>query len=329
MFVFFVFVIGSPIHIFKKRKQKKKMKLIIDEREHALYEKCESIRIGQTKASYVIIEKAVLPIGDIMIQTDGNKPVLIIERKSFPDLLSSIKDGRYEEQSYRLLHSSGFPPHSVMYLLEGMFSSLKNPAEKKIIYSAMTSLYFFKGFDVHRTATLHETAELIMHMADKIEREFLKGTIPYYLRRPPAAAQPQVAGPPVIKDSDDDIEEPLENTLKPAETPEALTEPATQTEADYCDVVKKVKKENVTPDNIGEIILCQIPGISSVTAKTIMKQFHGFPNFIEEINKNTKCLENIQIENNGKKRKINKSSIENIKKYLVGAAKPPLIPTSA
>jgi hypothetical protein len=311
------------------------MKLIIDEREHALFEKCESIRISQTKASYVILSKEVLPLGDIIIQTDDNKPVLIIERKSFPDLLSSIKDGRYEEQSYRLLHSSGFPPHSIMYLLEGMFSSLKNPADKKIIYSAMTSLYFFKGFDVHRTATLHETAEWIMHMADKIEREFLKGTVPYYLRRPPTAVAVAVA-PPTIKNNDDDSDEtndlenilnPIENPIEPVIIPEP--EQPQQTEADYCDVVKKVKKENVTPENIGEIILCQIPGISSVTAKTIMKQFHGFPNFIEEMNNNPKCLDNIQIENNGKKRKINKSSIENIKKYLVGAASPPSITTSS
>jgi hypothetical protein len=176
-----------------------------------------------------------------------------------------------------------------------------------------------------------------MHMADKIEREFLKGTIPYYLRRPPQAAQPQIDSTPAIKDSDDDSDEPennivLENTLKPIEISEV--EPVPQqpqkTEADYCDVVKKVKKENVTPENIGEIILCQIPGISSVTAKTIMKQFHGLPNFIEEMNKNPNCLENIKIETNGKQRKINKTSIENIKKYLVGAAgteaaKPPII----
>ena len=29
----------------------------------------------------------------------------------------------------------------------------------------------------------------------------------------------------------------------------------------YCEVVNKVKKKNIRPDNIGEIILSQIPGI--------------------------------------------------------------------
>ena len=34
---------------------------------------------------------------------------LVIERKSINDLLSSIKDGRYAEQSYRL---NGLPNHN-------------------------------------------------------------------------------------------------------------------------------------------------------------------------------------------------------------------------
>ena len=55
--------------------------------------------------------------------------------------------------------------------------------------------------------------------------------------------------------------------------------------ADYCNVVKKVKKDNVTPGNIGEIILCQIPGISSITAIAIMKHFDNFPDFINKITK--------------------------------------------
>jgi hypothetical protein len=81
--------------------------------------------------------------------------------------------------------------------------------------------------------------------------------------------------------------------------------------------VKKVKKENVTPENIGEIILCQIPGISSVTAIAIMKHFNHFTHFIEELSKNPACIENLTTETNGKVRKISKKSIESIKSYLM------------
>lgn len=48
------------------------------------------------------------------------------------------------------------------------------------------------------------------------------------------------------------------------------------TEKDYVGVVKKVKKDNITSDNIGEIMLCQIPGISSVTALAVMENSNLF-----------------------------------------------------
>jgi hypothetical protein len=51
-------------------------------------------------------------------------------------------------------------------------------------------------------------------------------------------------------------------------------------EKEYCSVIKKVKKENITPDNIGEIMLCQIPGISSTTAIAILKEFQTLPKLL-------------------------------------------------
>jgi len=281
------------------------MRVIIDEREHSLYEKCEALISAQRVTSYVILSKEVLPLGDILFKTDDGLDVLMIERKTFPDLLSSIKDGRYEEQSYRILNSSGYPPHSVFYLLEGMFSSLHNPLEKKIILSATTSLQFFKGFSVHRTATVTESAEWILYMADKIEREFLKGKVPYYLTEP---FLKYVSSKKTTTETIEESQNVLENTN--AMTP-----------ANYCTVVKKVKKDNVTPENIGEIILCQIPGISSVTAIAIMKKFANFTEFIQELQKNPMCIDSIVCitEKNGeeKARKISKTSLDNIRKYLL------------
>jgi ERCC4-type nuclease len=222
-------------------------------------------------------------LGDVYVKTDEDKDILIIERKTLNDLLSSIKDGRYNEQSYRLTHSSGFPPHSVIYIIEGSMNQVKSVLERKIIYSALASLNFFKGFSVIRTGSMAETAEYIIWMCDKIERNLLKGVFPYYL-------QPSV--------------ETRENLL-------------TEAPQNYCTVVKKVKKENVTPENIGEIVLCQIPGISSTTAISIMKKFVTFPQLIKSLQENPDCLDDITNESNGKVRKINKSSIENIKKFFL------------
>jgi ERCC4-type nuclease len=264
------------------------MKVIIDERETELYEKCYSIVNMEGNVTPIQLLKEVLPLGDILIKTDEDKDVLLVERKTFQDLFASIKDGRYEEQSYRLIHSSGFPTHNIMYLLEGMFSQLKSNNEKKLIYSTITSLNYFKGFSVMRTASIRETAEYIIWMACKIDRDFIKGKIPSHLVR-----------------NEQLLYEPLNENIcnKPIDN--------------YCSVVKKVKKDNVTKDNIGEIILCQIPGISSITAVTIMKKFESFSDFINNIKENPSCLDGITVETNGKTRKINKTCIENIKHFLL------------
>lgn len=293
------------------------MKVIIDEREIDLFEKCEMLIRSSPSPSSIQLTKEVLNLGDILIKTDDNKDVLLIERKSFQDLLASVKDGRYEEQSYRLLHSSGFPPHSVFYLVEGMFSQLRAPIEKKIIMSAITTMQFFKGFSVHRTATLHESAEWLLQFADKIERNFCKGVVPYYLTRPfmKYFTRPQGDMKPV--DMENSVTPPSEHIPEDTNLIVNGSNEPTQTPADYCHVVKKVKKENVTPENIGEIILCQIPGISSVTAIAIMKHFKHFTHFIEELTKNPACIENMTTETNGKIRKISKKSIESIKTYLM------------
>jgi len=272
------------------------MKIIIDERETALYEKCYSIVQGNSTS--IQLSKQVLNLGDILIKTDEDKDVLLIERKSLSDLLSSIKDGRYEEQSYRLLHSSGYPSHSIIYMIEGMFSQLRTLIEKKTVLSAITSLNFFKGFSVLRTCSIQETAENIVWMAEKIDRDFSKGKTPYYLHTPIENI--------VVNNNENDGENMV------------LSNPGSQnTPNNYCTVVKKVKKDNITPENIGEIILCQIPGISSITAIAIMKHFNSFLHLITELQNNPSCLENITIENNGKMRKINKSSIQNIQSFLL------------
>ena len=91
----------------------------------------------------------------------------------------------------------------------------------------------------------------------------------------------------------------------------------TASEKDYCTVVKKVKKDNITTENIGEIMLCQIPGVSSTSALAILAQFKTLPNLIKSIETDETCLTNIAtIDANGKSRKISKTAIATIIKFL-------------
>jgi ERCC4-type nuclease len=133
----------------------------IDNREHDLYHILEN----QTE-EHISIVKEVLLIGDIIISYKGTD-LCIIERKTIPDLLSSVKDGRYDEQSHRLLYSSNMPPHNIIYLIEGKMAALEH--EKKQAYGAMVSLNYFKGFSVFWTNNIRETAEYIVFMALKMK----------------------------------------------------------------------------------------------------------------------------------------------------------------
>lgn len=268
------------------------MIVVVDEREHTIYQKCVEL-LERKPNQNIVLFKQVLELGDIIIKTNDGEIICIVERKTFTDLLSSVKDGRYEEQSYRLLHSSGVPPHSIVYLLEGITSSIRTPIEKKIIQSSITTMSLFKGFSIQRTSSAVETADWLIHTADKIHRNLEKGILVYH-KTVPYLRSVQLNG---------DLSGNIQN--------------ASPQEQQYCNVVKKTKKENITENNIGEIILSQIPGISSVTAIAIMNQFNSFPHLVRELNSNPMCIENLTITTNGKVRKINKNCIENIKRFLL------------
>jgi len=271
------------------------MKIIVDERERDLF----TVLSGLPETPHIQITKQVLPLGDISVETDSGQKLLLVERKTCADLLASIKDGRYDEQSYRLIHSAEYPVrHNIVYLVEGIFSKYV-AKDRKLMYSTMTSLNYFKGFSLWRASSVEETADILVAAADKIHRDLKKGKTAAYTSN--------------IVVNQSHTEEPnnvVVNNDEPSSTVVA---------ADYCSVVKKVKKENITAENIGEIVLCQIPTVSSVSAIAIMKQFGTFPALMTAIQQNPAVLDNITYEaSNGKKRKISKTSIKLIKEYLVG-----------
>jgi crossover junction endonuclease MUS81 len=244
------------------------MKIIVDEREAALYEMCMNHE-NYAKESYTL-EKRVLQLGDILFTNDDESVTyLCIERKSLQDLLASIKDGRYTEQSYRLTNC--YPnAHNVVYLLEGMLTTVK---DKKTVISCIASLNYFKGFSVHRTVSMAETAMYLLCMGDKMAREFKKGTLP-------RSSQ--------------------EQTIEPSAT-------------DYCNVVKVSKKANLTKENIGQMMLMQIPGISSTIAIELMRPFGSFIEFVDHLRANPNYLSTVTI----KQRKIGSNIVKGIQEFIL------------
>jgi ERCC4-type nuclease len=252
-----------------------------------------------------------LKLGDIVISDDdGGNELLIFERKSLNDLASSIKDGRYAEQSFRLDGYESVPNHNIVYIIEGDLSKWKENAKyngrvnKKTLLSSMCSMLYYKGFSVIRTMNMKETCELVLNWADKLHRE--KG-----------AKKPYYSGAKMEKQELQEQEQDDEKIQLQLQSQPQL-QPIR--ESNYCNVfkIKKEKNGNITPGNIGEIMLCTIPGISSKTAIVIMKEFKTINGLIKSLEKDAHCLNNIYMETNGKKRKISSQCIENIRNYLLG-----------
>jgi len=276
------------------------MLIKIDVRERELIE-----QINKQLVNYqnIQVEVTTLPLGDIILTNNTtNSDLVIIERKSVADLAASIKDGRYEEQSYRL-NGLDFHNHNIIYLIEGdisKFGSFNDKNIKNTLYSAMFSINYYKGFSLMRSFNLVETATIICNMANKLQRELDKGKQGYY-----------------ISNSNNNISN--SNTNEDNKSNTTIQDASVLcTDKDYVSVVKKVKKDNITPDNIGEIMLCQIPSISSTTALAVLQKFKTISELIKQIElQGEVCLNDIvTTDPNGKGRKISKACVANIIKYL-------------
>jgi crossover junction endonuclease MUS81 len=278
-----------------------------------------------------------LKIGDVaFIETDKNEneigdELLIFERKSLNDLASSIKDGRYAEQSFRLDGYQAVPNHNIVYLIEGDLSKYRenqfSRINKKTLLSSMFSIFYYKGFSVVRTMNVVETCELVWSWADKLDREMVRTNSktgskknPYYKSDVSSTSSTFTSN----SDSDSTIPENKESMQFHIEFNEKHEEcdkvvAVAAQPYDYCSVlkVKKEKNANVTPENIGVIMLSTIPGISSKTAIAIMNEFKTIGQLIKSFEQNAHCLNHVCIETNGKSRKITSTCIENIRKYLL------------
>jgi len=281
----------------------------IDYREKELQEKILFYisNIPSFKNLKVLTEN--LPIGDIII-CNNNEDILIIERKTVADLLSSIKDGRYEEQSFRL-NGNTLHNHNIMYLIEGDINKMnmfrESKFEKLTLYSAIFSLNYYKGFSVIRTFNLDETALFICNCTMKLMKGQTVDRKGFYSNKPISKNK-----------SEESIEnEVCSDNVVEIENNEDVSQNMVE-DKNYISVVKKTKKENITTDNIDEIMLCQIPGISTNTAIHIIEKFKTIVNLIKSLEENANCLNDICYTNNkGQTRKITKTSITNLIKFLL------------
>jgi len=269
------------------------MLIKIDYREADLITKINTF-LSLNKKENITVLTENLPLGDIIISEDNGTEIIIIERKTLADLAASIRDGRYKEQSFRLNECS-ISNHNIIYLIEGNLQTYKpftkgNAVDKFALLSSFVSINYYKGFSLYKANSIDESAEWIIQLAYKIGKE---GGTGFYNK----------------------------NIIVSEESLTAVSGENIQEK--YSTAMKRTKKNNITPANIGEIMLNQIPGVSSAVAIAIMEKYKTIKALIESLSNDKKSLNSITTVNkNGDNRKISKTSIENIYNYLV--AEPPL-----
>lgn len=247
------------------------MELICDYREKSVYNKLNKITSTNDKYKNIVLKTENLSLGDFAF---GN---VIIERKTHQDLASSILDGRYKEQCFRLEEYRNENPNvKIIYFIEGnfdLFFNSHNIDKDKLISCIMTFIYE-KGFSVILTKHMNETCDFLIKFAYK-----------YYSK---------------YNTSESNI--PLNNI------------------GNLENLYKQQKKKNsqINKENIGIMMLCNVPNISLHLAIQLLEPFNNdIYKFIHEIRSNNEYLNTIKIKGKcDKTRKLNKNIIECLKDYF-------------
>jgi ERCC4-type nuclease len=230
------------------------------------------ISLNEMSNTKITIIQKNLTIGDYVFYDElSNKELLIIERKSLADLEASIKDGRYNEQSFRL-NETNLHNHNIIYLLEGAIIKY-NPKFRNTLYSSLFSLNYYKGFSVINVLNQTETGDILLAFASKLLRENKPG---FYC----------------------DKSNNTENN-----------------NINYINTLKTTKKSHINSDNIFQLMLMQIPGISNVSALALSNEFKNMENLLNALKSNNiEKLENIKLASG---RKLNKKIIASLKDNLI------------
>jgi ERCC4-type nuclease len=86
------------------------------------------------------------------------------------------------------------------------------------------------------------------------------------------------------------------------------------TDKDYISMVKIKKKDKLTPENIDILMLSQIPGVSTVTAKALLDIYGTIHTLTSQWKETSTLLDTFTY--GEKKRKLSKKIVESLKIYL-------------
>jgi crossover junction endonuclease MUS81 len=257
------------------------MKVIIDVREKKLI-----TELQKNKPEFKF-EIKMLDLGDIIFEVDENKLLLIIERKTINDLISSIKDGRYKEQKCRLLNMrEQKKTHLITYIIEGDLSVLEGKdKEISLFWGSWISMIYRDNIPLIRTQSLKETVDFLHRFYERS----IKGNGSEFIN--------QISSSQTIQSSN-----------------------VKEIQLDYSNNIKITKKGNVTPELCQILILSTIPGISKVTADVIIYEYKSVKNICNKYDEleteEEKMVMVANLKNPKNNRKIGNAASKKIYEYL-------------
>lgn len=217
------------------------LRLILDSRERALI----ATLADATLPAGVEMHTTTLDIGDIHISTSDGQVLLALERKTYADLIASVRDSRYVEQKQRALDNLGSGRYA--YILEGASRSFAFAPESaccgyvgpeaKTLQTCVINSMLRDGLRVFFTADIADTAALALGIA---ERAASRGDPVAYFRGL-QQLHPDTGGP----------------------------------DAAYKSSLQVKRRDNLcSPRTIAELQVAQIPSVSVTNAVAILDAFN-------------------------------------------------------
>ena len=274
--------------------------IIIDFREKEIIKHCSEMNKN------IEIKTENLLLGDILIDK------LLIERKTINDLAASIVDGRYREQSFRLLKAID-EGYKVFYFIEGNMDLYTGAISKNTLVSTIYSLTH-KGFQVLLTKNSKDTAFFLLQFAEKMKKDTEK--MKKDTEKMKKDTEKMKKDAETMKKDTETMKKDTETNILTTETSEISKIDANSeikvTYENTQGIIQTKKNKNITKDNISVFMLCQIPGISTTTAGILLEKYGHISSLIYAMKENPKEIEEFR----NKDKKLNKNIIKNLNEFL-------------
>jgi ERCC4-type nuclease len=233
------------------------------------------ISLNETASNKITIVQKNLDIGDYVFYDEINAKELLIIERKSLADLEASIKDGRYSEQSFRLNETTLHNHNIIYLLEGAIIKY-NPKFRNTLYSSLFSLNYYKGFSVINVLNQTETGDILLAFASKLLRENKPG---FY------------------SDLSNNENNNENNNIS------------------YISTLKTSKKSHINSDNIFQLMLMQIPGISNVSALALANEFKNMENLLNALKSaNIEKFENIKLASG---RKLNKKIITSLKENLV------------